>query len=59
MNEETKKQIEKLDNRRSEILYALCENAKIFHPELLLSLIQEVRAITRILKALKGDSKFK
>ena len=53
MNDEIAKQINALDTRRAEILYAICENERIYLPEIILSLVQEVRSITRILKVLR------
>ena len=55
MDDEVKKQIEKLDNHRARLLQTLCEDPKLFHPEAILGLVHEIRSITRVLKLLKGE----
>lgn len=55
MNEELAKKIEELDTRRAQILCTLCEDDRVFYPEVILGLVHEIRGITRILKILKGN----
>jgi hypothetical protein len=50
--------IDKLENRRAEILHILCERKDIWMPEILLSLVHETRTITDFIKMLKGEIKF-
>ena len=54
----TEKEIEnKMEQRKAEILYILCENDKIYHPQLISDLVSEVRAITKIIKLLKENGR--
>ncbi len=55
MDDKIEKKIEELDNRRAQILQALCEEDRIFIPELILGLVHEVRSITKVLRILKGE----
>jgi len=58
MVEDLTKKIEALDNRRAQILYSLCEDERLFMPEVILGLVHEIRSITKILKILKGEDRF-
>ena len=54
MNEEIEKKIKELDDQRARLLYDLCEDNKIYHPQIILGLVQEIRSITSVLKILRG-----
>jgi hypothetical protein len=45
--------IERLENRKAELLYQLCEDERIYIPEIIAQMVMEVREITRILKMFK------
>lgn len=54
MDKYLQQKIDQLDTRRAQILQVLCEDDKVYHPEVLISLINEIRGITKILKILKS-----
>ena len=54
MNEEIAKKIDEFENRRAHLLQALCEDERIYIPEVLLNMVSEIRSITKIMKMLKG-----
>jgi hypothetical protein len=47
--------IERLENRKAELLYQLCEDERIYIPEVIAQTVFEIREITRILKFLKEE----
>jgi len=49
MDKDLKIKLSKLIDRRAEILYKLCHDEKIFHPEIILGMVNEVRGITKTL----------
>ncbi len=53
VGEKLKAEIERLDDERANILKTLCEDDRVFLPEILLNLISLVRAITKNIKSLK------
>jgi hypothetical protein len=57
MEDELKKQLDALDTRRAQILYEICENEKLWMPEIILGMVHEIRSITRIIRILKGGEK--
>lgn len=57
VDKDIKQQIEKLDNRRAQILFHLCEDNSLSNPDIILSLVHEIRGITNILKILRKSKK--
>ena len=55
MDEDFKAKMQELIDKRAEILYQLCHDEKLFHPEVLIGMIQEVRGITKVLIILGLD----
>jgi len=43
-----------LINKRSEILFALCEDESIYHPQIIHQLVMDLRSITKLLKLIDG-----
>jgi hypothetical protein len=58
MNEDTINQLnsklEELDSRRAEILFELCNNDKLWIPEIIMGLVSEARSITKLIRMIKG-----
>jgi len=46
-----------LINKRSEILFALCEDESVFHPQVIHQLVVDLRSITKLLKLIDGRKK--
>lgn len=46
--------LDKLDTKRAELIYIICERRDIIEPNMLLQIIYEIRSITQIIKLLKG-----
>lgn len=46
--------IEQLKNRKAEILYTICENEKVYIPEIIYHFVVELRQITKLIKLLEG-----
>jgi hypothetical protein len=57
MDDELRKQLDALDTRRAQLLFDICENDKIWMPELILGMVQEIRSITKIIRILKGGDR--
>lgn len=45
-----------LVNRRAELLFRICEDQRLYHPDAIMNLVHEVRSITQVLKILKGET---
>jgi len=45
---------EELINKRSQLLYTLCEDESVFHPQVIHQLVIDLRSITKILKMING-----
>jgi len=45
--------IKKLEKRRGELLYAILEDDRVFHPEIIVRIVYELRGIINILKEIK------
>ena len=55
MSKEIKEKIEELDTRRAELLRAICEDDSLWNSNIIVQLVNEIRAITKILRILRGD----
>jgi len=47
--------INELNNKKAELLYTICEDEKVYHPEILIQLVYEVRSIIKLLKMIKEE----
>lgn len=54
MSKEIDKFIEELDTRRAQLLQAICEDDNLWHPNIILQLVGEIRSVTKMIKMLKG-----
>ena len=46
--------IDSLENRKAKILFDLCENDKIYMPEIIAQMVMELRGLTKILRLLNN-----
>lgn len=47
--------IAKFEEKRAELLHMLCEDERIFIPEVIFQIVTDIRSITKLLKVLRGD----
>ena len=55
MEDKIKETIEKLVEDRAGLLQVLCEDYTIWQPQIIVSAVYEIRAITKMIKILKGE----
>ncbi len=55
MEDKIKEAIEKLVEDRAGLLQAICEDYTIWQPQIIVQVVNEVRAITKMIKILKGE----
>jgi len=47
--------LKKLNDRRAELLYTICEDERVYHAEILLNAIFEIRSIVKLKRDLEEE----
>ena len=55
LQEQIEKKIKELDDERAQLLFNLIEDNRIFHPPVILGLVNEIRSLTRVIRILKNE----
>ena len=54
MNKEIQEKIKQIESHRSNLIYNLIESDKVYMPEVLITLVHEIRGVSKVLKILRG-----